>query len=346
MPRLLYAAFAALTIAALPVETSQRQTSAFPARLKNYLTGAVKTTAEERKRLSDGAPVVRMLPTDESKEVAVFGAIWINAPIQRYVDAVSDIENFEKGGGFTITKRISAPPRLEDFGQLHLPPEDIDDLRTCRVGDCAVKLGEPALQRLRKEINWNEGNARQAVDALMQRLAFEYVNGYLKGGNEQLAVYRDSSRPTFVAREFRTMIDQMPGLTAYLPNVRRYLLEYPNVTMQGVTSLLYWQETQFGLKPTIRINHLMIRKGLEDTVVASKMLYASHYFWTGLELRALVPDATRGAGFWFVMVNRSRSDGLGGFTGAFVRGRVRGEVEQGARAGLEATKQRLEVIGK
>jgi hypothetical protein len=74
-----------------------------------------------------------------------------------------------------------------------------------------------------------------------------------------------------------------------------------------------------GLKPTIRISHLTIREGPDDTMVASKMLYGSHYFWTALELRTLVPDPARGPGFWFVTVSRSRSDGLGGFTGMIVR---------------------------
>jgi hypothetical protein len=72
------------------------------------------------------------------------------------------------------------------------------------------------------------------------------------------------------------------------------------------------------------------------------MLYASHYFWTALELRVLIPDPSRGAGFWFVTVNRSRSDGLGGFTGVFVRRRVRGEVQKGTLAGLATTKKLLE----
>jgi hypothetical protein len=80
-------------------------------------------------------------------------------------------------------------------------------------------------------------------------------------------------------------------------------------------------------------------------VVASKMLYASHYFWTALELRVLLPDHTRGPGFWLVTVNRSRSDGLSGFTGRVIRGRVRSEVEDGTRAALTATKTRLEAKG-
>jgi hypothetical protein len=70
------------------------------------------------------------------------------------------------------------------------------------------------------------------------------------------------------------MVDGMPELTTEMPNLRRYLLEYPNANLANATSFLYWQETEFGLKPTIRISHLTIRKTPEDTVVASKMVYA------------------------------------------------------------------------
>jgi hypothetical protein len=327
-------------LAAAHIAPAQR--GSFPARLQPYLTDAVELTADERQQLVEGQPVTKLLDADESKEVAVFGAVWVNAPARRYVEALTDIESFEQGGGFRITKRISTPPRLEDFSALRLPDEDLDDLRSCRVGDCEVKLGEQALRRFRSEIDWNAPNARAAANKLMQQLAFEYVSRYQEGGNQQLAVYRDHSRPRFVAQEFRTMIDQMPELTTYMPDLRRYLLEYPRETIPSATSFLYWQETEFGLKPTIRISHVTIRENPGDTVVASKMLYASHYFWTGLELRVLMPDATRGQGFWFVTVNRSRSDGLSGFTGMFVRRRVRSEVENGALAGLRSTKERLE----
>jgi hypothetical protein len=320
---------------------SAAQNAPLPARLDNYLTSAVMLTTSERQRLLRGEPVTKLLDADESKEVAVFGAVWVNAPVRRYVEAVTDIENFERGGGFKVTKRISAPPRLEDFGALRLPDEDLDDLRNCRVGRCEVKLGEEALERFQR-VDWSAPTARTDANALMRQLSFEYARSYLAGGNERLAVYRDTSRPTFVAREFGTMIDAMPELTTYMPKLRQYLLEYPRVTIPEARSFLYWQETEFGLKPTIRMSHLTIRESPADTVVASKMIYASHYFWTGLELRVLMPDAARGSGFWFVTVNRSRSDGLSGFKGFFVRRRVRSEVQNGALAGLRSTKQRLE----
>jgi len=255
---------------------------------------------------------------------------------------VKDIESFEKGGNFLVTKRISNPPRLQDFDQLTLPPDDVADLRSCKVGDCEVKLGETALLRIQKETHWSEPSATADVERSMRRLAHEYVTAYLKGGDSRLAVYRDAKRPTFVAQEFAAMVGQMPEMTNYLPGLKKYLLDYPKVTLPNAESFLYWQNAKFGLKPTIRINHLTIVDRQTHVVVVSKMLYASHYFWTAIELRVLVPDPSRGEGFWFANVSRSRSDGLAGFVGSLIRGQVQDEAEQGMQAALALTKKRME----
>jgi hypothetical protein len=313
-----------------------------PEPLENYLTRVVQATSRERQQLIRGTPITKLLKANEAEEVAVFGATWIAAPMQAYVEEVSDIENFERGSSFRDTTRISDPPRLEDFARMTLPDDEISDLRRCRVGDCIVKLGAPQLHRLQTEIDWRQPTARADAMALFRRMALEYVEGYREGGNARLAVYRDSDRPTFVANEFRSMVERLPAFEATLPDLQRYLLEYPAASLDGSTDFLYWQETRFGLRPTIRINHLVIQQGTNRTVVASKMLYASHYFWTALELRVLLPDPSRGAGFWFAMISRARSDGLTGFVGRIIRGRVRHEANKGTLAALVATKARLE----
>lgn len=330
-----------LTIAAGPSGAMQGSPPPLPPRLDAYLTQVVKITPEERSQLTGGAAIAKLLDADKSKEVSVFGAIWIDAPIHRYVEAVKDIERFERGGGFKITKKIGEPARLEDFADLHLPNSDIEDLRECRVGDCDVKLGEEAIERFRSEVGWSNPTARADADAVMRQLAFEYVTGYMKGGNKRLAVLRDKSRPSFVEQEFTEMIDRMPELTTYLPEIRRYLIEFPRQSLSDATSYLYWQETEFGLKPTIRISHVLVREGRDDAVVASKLLYATHYFWTGLELRVLLPAPSPERGFWLITVSRSRSDGLSGFTGTVIRGRVQSEVEKGTLTALRSTKDAL-----
>jgi hypothetical protein len=340
MPRIVCAALGLLLFSA-PVPEIPDSAPAFPPKLQTYLA-SIKLSTGDRKRLADNAPVTRMLAADASKEIAVFGAIWIYAPIARYVEALNDIEHLESGPGYRVTRRISAHPVIGDFAALHLTDSDFRALRACRVGDCDVKLWQGAIERFQNNINWNAANARAAADALMRKLAFEYVTGYLEGGNHRLAVYRDKSRPRSVAEEFRSMLGGMPELAMFMPDMQQYLLEYPRVASPEPPSFLYWQETEFGVKPTIRISHLTIRQNHEETVVASKMLYASHYFWTGIELRALIPDPSHGHGFWFITISRTRLDGLTGFAGAFVRHRVRSEVQEKTSAGLLLTKQKLE----
>jgi hypothetical protein len=316
-----------------------------PSPLDSFLAEEVHASAADREALLAGNPVVKLLDADPAKEVAVFGAIWVNASSTSYVQQVKNIERFERGGAFRITKRISEPPRADDFAALTISDDDFYGLKDCKPGDCALKLGADALQTLQTEVDWRKPTARADVNAVFRRLALQYVDGYREAGNAKLAVYRDKDRPTFVADEFRSMIDRLPRLGAQLPHLRRYLLEYPHAPLANTTDFLYWQETQFGLKPTVRISHLVIQEQPDSTVIASKMLYSSHYFWTALELRVLLRDPARGPGFWLVTVNRSRSDGLSGFTGRVVRGRVRSEVETGARAALTATKTRLESKG-
>ena len=338
--RIQLCAILAVAVAAAPLRGQGK--SQLPERLDSYIKSYVKLTPDEQTRLLAGQPSTRLLDTDPSKEVAIFGAVWVKAPIARYVAAVKDIENFETGDNFLVTKRISSPPRLEDFDKLTLPPDDISDLKACEVADCQVKLGEAALTRIQKETDWSKPTATADVERSIRKLALEYVNGYLEGGNSRLAQYRDAERSTCVAQEFEAMVNRMPSLTNYLTGLKTYLLDYPKVTLPNADSFLYWQKAQFGLKPTVRINHLTIADKQTHTIVVSKMLYASHYFWTALELRVLVPDPARGEGFWFVTVNQSRSDGLSGFTGSAIRGRVRGEAEKSMQSALKLTKTRME----
>lgn len=314
----------------------------FPPRLDAYFTKVLKLTAEEKKLLLSGAPLAKNLEADPSKEVAVFGAVWIKAPIKKYIAALQDIETLEKGPGFRATKKVSEPARVEDFAALALPADDLKDLRNCKVGSCALKLSAEALERVRKEVDWSKPDAKAQVERLVRVMAVDYVNAYRAGGNSRLAVYRDGANPTFVANEFRELLNGMPALGEYLPSMRQYLLDYPKAPALPTSSFIYWQEAEFGLKPTIRISHVAIQETADATIVASKQLYSSHYFWTALELRVLVPDPSRGAGFWFVNVNRSRSDGLTGFVGRIIRGKVREGARKGVHSALLATKKKME----
>ena len=188
-----------------------------PERLESYLSATVRPTRDERDQLLTGGPVTKFLEADPSQEVAIFGAIWIEAPMRRYADAVFDIETLERGGGFKLTRRISSPPSLEDFANLRLTTGDVGALRRCRVGNCQLKLGSEAIESLRRGVDWTGPSAKPDAEALFRAFAHKYVTAYQERGNAALTVYRDKSQPVSVAAEFAAIVDRMPSLTPRTP---------------------------------------------------------------------------------------------------------------------------------
>jgi hypothetical protein len=72
------------------------------------------------------------------------------------------------------------------------------------------------------------------------------------------------------------------------------------------------------------------------------MLYTTHYFNTGLELKFLVASPDSPDTYYLVSLNQSRSDGLTGLTGAIIGGQVRGKAREGSEKYLAAVKGMME----
>jgi hypothetical protein len=313
-----------------------------PHDLLSYLDRYVKLPDDARAPLLGGSAVSAPLESDPSSEVAVFGAVWIDAPMSRYLAAVRDIERLESGSAFRLTHKIGAPPRLDDFASLTLPARDARDAQWCRIARCGLKLTGAGIEQMQRDVDWTRADTGDQVDRFARRFLFDYVNGYLAGGNARLAVYHDGERPIAVAQEVASLVDRVPALADLFPDVRRYLLDFPAATLANSESFLYWQETKFGLKPTIRISQVVIAERQNAAIVVSKLIYATHYVRGALEVRILLPDPSRGTGFWMLAEHRMRADGLTGFSGHMLRGRVHGDTEKGTVTLLQSMKTRLE----
>jgi hypothetical protein len=285
-----------------------------------------------------GTPVAVVLPSSMDREIAVAGAVFVHATAARLVALLQDVERLEAGKGFLGTKRLSNPPRLNDFAGLRLPADDVEALRECRPGHCDVKLGQGEFDLLAK-FDWSAPDAAARINALFRQRSLDYVLAYRKGGDRNLAVYLDSERPRSVAREFGEMIGRVDRWPDALTPLARYLRGYPTATRPRLTSdFFYWSLAEFGLKPVFRINHVVVygtgrTSGLLH-VVAVKQLYASHYFHTAFEVRAVVSDGRpSGKGVYLVILNMARSDGLTGLGGLIIKPRA----TNGSRDGLERT---------
>jgi hypothetical protein len=307
---------------------------------QRFLSTYGTLTPAEIDRVDGGGVVVKVVPTSVKNELAILGAARIRATSEFFLRMYRDIERFETGWG--VTKKLSDPPRLDEFGALQIPEEDWKSLRDCKVSDCELKLQETALVHLRSQVDWSDPGASQKVTDFFRERALEYAVGYLEGGNEKLGVYRDGKKPTAIADEFRGLLEDSPYILSYRPELHRYLMDYPKASLPGASDFLYWSMVDFGGKPTFRLNHVTIyplAEGVnESVVIASKQLYFSHYFHTGLELMTLLKDrAHPDDGFYFVALNRYRTDLPGGVFGKMARKAAEDSARDSTERYLSAT---------
>jgi hypothetical protein len=116
--------------------------------------------------------------------------------------------------------------------------------------------------------------------------------------------------------------------------------------LQLVDDAIVWSKIKFGLKPVFAINHVRIYKRNREVgpqvLVASKQIYANHYFNASHALTAFVnvPGASQGA--YLVYENRSIADGLEGPFSKLKRGVVEKKAVEGLRAILDHSRSSLE----
>jgi hypothetical protein len=198
------------------------------------------------------------------------------------------------------------------------------------------------MEMLTRDVDWSSPAAVDVARALIRRMALSIVTDYMRDGSSALQPSLDESQRVVPDQALSEIGARMPVLSRGESDLRRFLREYPNGRLPTSTSYFYWQVVQFGLKPTITVNHVVTAEPPDHIVVASRQLYASHYFVAAAESRHLIPDPQRGRGFWLIDVSGARVDGLGSALGSLLRGRVHSDALSGLAEGLVATKVRME----
>jgi hypothetical protein len=177
-------------------------------------------------------------------------------------------------------------------------------------------------------------------------MVINLLNAYQRGGNAALGSYRDKETPALIAQQFQTMIGRAATLPEVLPDLRRYLLQYPEGDLPGADSFFFWEKVNFGLKTTIRVNHgvvynTKVQNG-EISVVAIKQLYASHYFHTALDVSVCVAGAGKPRGFYLLTIKGSEQEGLTGLKGSILRKVVVNKTRSSLESALGAIKRSVE----
>jgi hypothetical protein len=296
-----------------------------PLDLNAFFTQNVGLSKDQVAGIRNGKPAAVAMKSRIPDEVFVFGAVYIHAEPEKYVKFINDVERLSKLPEYPAIGRFSNPPQVSDLKKFELDNDDIEALKECKPGDCMIQLPSKGMELFQKSVNWSAPDAARQVNDLLKKTAVQRLMDYQKGGNQILGEYNDKKNPRKVAEQFKYMISYSKVLPSYLPGFYHYLLMYPSGKPANAEDSFLWAKVKFGLKPTLRILHIVTLRGSGPNepayVIAEKQLYSSHYFSTALDLTFCFRDSKdpRKPGFYLLRAMGSEQAGLTGFKGSIVR---------------------------
>jgi hypothetical protein len=270
-------------------------------------------------QLRGGQVVTKTLPI-QGPELAVFGAVRIPDDKERLVRWIRDIEGFRKAADLGVSRKLSSPPAINDFGDLALDSGELAALQKCQPGDCGLRLGNRAIAQF-QALDWSAADVGRRANPLARQLMLEYATAYLRGGDEALGAAHNERQPRGVADGFRALIRDAVNLQSVTGPLAAYLERYPKAPLPGVEEFLYWAKGGLGPDPAITLHHLVIHRDGGGVYIADKQLYASRYIDTGLLLLWLAPPPD-GKGYYLLAGLRARSTMLEGFAARLLRGKI------------------------
>ncbi len=279
--------------------------------------------------------VVKLLPSANDRDVAVFGVIRLSGSADALRARALDFERLlsQSGSRFHL---FANPATAVDVREVAVDPSEYRALRDCRPGDCDFKLPASLMKTFVQQVNWSSPDAAAEVDERVRTDLLELVSAYRARGNAATPVYEDV-HGVRAGDVFADLVAQSPDVYEYAPELQRYLTSYPAGRPASARDVLYWSELRLPhLRPLLTVNHVVAYAPTGATAfLARKQIYASHYFEGAFELVAIVnAGAAPDAGIYLLVLRRFRFDSLP--AGALnVRGRVRQQLVAATRADLE-----------
>jgi len=327
---------------------SRPATSQSNPNLETFFRQNVALSEDQIAAIHSGQPVVKPLSPRTPAEVLLFGVIHIHATAEAYFQYARNFDRLRQVPGFLALGVFTDPPQLSDLRGFSLDSDDIEDLKNCQPGNCRIQMPAASIEVFHRSIDWSAPDVDEQVNQHLQKGAFERLLAYQREGNAALGAYNDKRDPTDVPEQFAYLLSYDNALPEYVPDFYHYLLVYPRDKPAHFEETFYWAKVKFGLKPTLRIVHMVTMRGERSDpiacAIAQKQLYSSHYFRTALDLSVCVRDSNgpKQAGFYLIKALGSEQGGLSGPKGSIVRRAAVSRAVTNLEKGLAAIRDTIE----
>ena len=145
-------------------------------------------------KIDQGQIVTKALDSGDKKYgMLVFGAVYVNAPVEKFSAVVRDIRGLTRNKVYLAVQEFSAngaPPKLSDFDRLELDKSDVDELETCKPGDCDIQIMEN-LAEFQKRVDWKSKDKYGQANKIERERLNQAMTVYMEHGLKPLGSYRD-----------------------------------------------------------------------------------------------------------------------------------------------------------
>jgi hypothetical protein len=293
--------------------------------LQTFFRQDIGLSPDQIAAIRSGHPVAKNLPPRQPAEVFLFGAVYIHAAPESYLQFARDFDRLRRLPNYLTLGVFSNPPQLSDLKGFSFDSDEIQALQSCKPGDCQIQMPASSIEEVHRSIDWSAADVNEQVNQVLQTTVLQRLLAYQREGNQALGVYNDKRDPAEVPQRFAYMLSYDKALPEHLPDFYHYLLAYPNAKPANVEDTFYWARVKFGLKPTLRVVQMVTMRGNPaDQVayaIAEKQLYSDHYFETALDVSFCVrgSDDPKQPGFYLIMAMGSEQAGLTGVKGSVIR---------------------------
>ena len=296
-----------------------------------------------------GEVVVRSVPGADRDEVALVGLVRVAVPRDFYFAHTSNAAAYLARPGREAFGVVGAPPIPADFATMRLDPSDAAGIRKCRVSHCSIKLPEHQMSAMTSALARQPRGSQSTTsltDSLMREWLLGLVTDYRARGDAALPVYDDTRPAEQSASGFRQLLGEDAPIFRDAPTFASYLAESPAHPTAGAASTIFWAiDRRSGLKPILSVSQLSTFRGAgpgAPMFVATKQLYASHYFDSWLDVESLVVGPAPEHATYVALVRRIRFDNLPNRRFFDVRGRVVRQLRDALREELSDTRQSVQ----
>lgn len=290
--------------------------------------------ADAQQRIRAGEIVSQALEVDGERELSLFVALQIDAPLERVFELVRSrgvLELDEKILAHGVVPEGSVDETA--FAGLVLPDEELDALLDDdRQDDFNLSNQEAAglAQVVREAEGVPEGERRKAVDVAYRGILAARVKAYRASGLSGIAPYERTNGDAFPAgKDLRAVLERSVALPKHAPTFFRALQDPPRPSTPELTQYIHWRLLDVQGRPTVVLVHGVVELDEDHGIGAVRHFYVGRFYETLQTFTAIFEHEGRALAFYANVTTTEQISGFGGSAArAIGRGLLAGEVEK------------------